>query len=1343
MKHLTNYYVAFVFGFAMFGCDGKRIDRVQNEKAAQTNIAQDNEIFEGDQKIKASADNKVWSESIKDLKNLTSEKNVDTNKLQSQLLAVEKILLHEKTLSDRNYYQSLSFRDLVAEYNKGILLMQQKDAAALEKSGLLKRYVAILMDGCQIDQSECKHLLKFKVADNMTAQVLVTQASILDKAKDKNLQELYQLLKAALDLQTVKNVDLESLYFKNAIQYLTYLKQIQDPKAKNKDPKAKSNEIRLKSDLTLLLEKLSGQFSSGELQAQEKKNYCDFLQVIEPLSTAEKLQVVEDKRKKGLIQDYLTCQAGKSSLEESFKNSLATEREQQHAAYEKETKRNDFDKEKSVHNFGYNSVLKFLEADTKIVKAFDLKLNHTQDASLFIIDKLYYDAIDLNQAQQLMQSIKIQSDLDVIKNIRYYTQNQTTHLINETLRIFKIIFKNNFDSMGLKGNLFAEVIKQVNSELFQPWYSHLRHIAEIEKLIQMQFDRKYRTGFSFIKKDENDIFTKTQNDIFTKTQKEMLNLRSELANIKNHLNMVLSTPMDYALYYYMSQVQGSVRFDYNLGVTSIPIDAKAEEILSQNIMPSIGGSKYRFFNIIPVEGEKNKDDFTVVSLQYALKIGLFDKFPFDLTQKGSNKSGLELFSSQFLKETIVAKRAALERNLKDLVDLRADREFENQAAQICRNPLTAPFSLSKLESLRIGLANEDSLFKSKIAKLYGGNSVFFSIDRPNDVIFGVNQMKTIFNDYLTKTGSTERTKIIQLFDDQISYIQNGQKQMAKLMLELDHYFVNEKANCLKILARGEYYRYVRLFEESMQHYKNVYAAMTMLRIAKEKNLYDLNQISEAVQSLENKDVVARINETINTLKKNNLYQIEGSDFNSNYLRLVESANKVYAIHNSPTLANKYGYYINENMLNFKDGKQIDLKRVSFFNENSYIEALWDATLRVKSYLTDVKVGSKDLSVLLEKPVPTDYFIGLGIKFPQTTTNDAESMTIWDSSKKNELSYDTDPNKFYVSAAKAFANQNSSGVVSWFSTTNLLDILDKRLELLIAMARAKPMIFGDIKDKKCEIDRMDRVKKGVSMLDYNSEEAKSCGVIKIKARDLLNAFLDMREFYNNTPEEIQMYQMLGLDGKFPDSAVKAFRYSTEESTREWTYFDEFIRKQFINNGGENPYITGIFNFGEFKKRKDISLTSKDNLLGIDRLPVTLMRETVRKVIFPQIEWVLRLEKEVRKMEDEHGKQNFKLENITFSKSIPRNNEDLDNSWRVMRVNVRTNGPRTGTPIYLRDPSLGQASSIQWFRDFLETNVVENTNCDFLPQEGDADYIELKAEKCEDRYKEWFKAFTSEL
>lgn len=1332
MRHI-KYYVPLVLSAVLFGCNGKRIDRVNNEAATQTKIEKNDSGLEGDQAFKANADNQVWTQSKTDLQNLLSQKNIDTLKLQSQLLSAEKILLHEKTLSDKNYYQSLAFRNLVMEYNRGIILLQEKDPASLEKSGLLKRYVAVLMEGCQKDQAECKHLLKFKV-DHLGSQILTIHASNLDKNKisDSDLAGFYQILKAALDLQsTSRNATLENLYFKNSIQYLTFLR-------KSKDPQDKTNEQRLKSDLSMILTKLSGQFASSELTDNEKKNYCDFLQLIEPLSSVDKIQIVEDKRKKDLIKDYLVCQAGKSSLEESLVKSLKTEQEEQLKIYGEKIKSVDFAKAKGTQNFGYSTVLKALEKDKKLVKAFQLNLNHTQDAGIFIIDKLYYDMIDTNQAQQLMDSIKVKSDLELIKSIRAYTQNQTAHLINETLRLYSLIFERNFNEMGLKGNLFSEVINQVNAELFQPWYSHLRHLAEIEKLIQIQFDRKYRSGYG-----------NAQDKQFIKTQQEILDLRSELSNIKNHLNLVLSTPMDYALHYYMSQVQGSVKFVYNFGATTISIDAKAEEILSQNIMPSIKGSRFRFFSIIPADNEKNQDNFPIVSLQYALKIGLFDKFPFHLTQKENKKSGLELFSAQFLKETIVSKRATMERNLKGLQDLKINREFKQQADDICKNPFDAKFNLSSIEAIRIGFITGDSTFQENLKKIYdSATTAFFGINQPNDTLYGVNQMKILFKDYLNSTQSPETNSIIKLFDEQFNYIQHIQKEMTLIMLDLDRYFVTAESNCLKKLTRIEYFRRVRLFEVNIEHYKNIHAAMTLLKIAKQNNLSDLGAIEKAAQSIDNQDVLGRVHRTIESLKKNNLYKVEGQAFNPNYLRLVDAVNNNYAIHNDPDLAEKYGYFVNEKNITNKDGVRINLKRVSIFDENSFIEGLWDATLRNKSLLGEVKINAQELSALLEKPMATSSYIGSRLSTPQTTGNDAELMGIWSNAKKTEIIYDVDQDKFIESAARMFGNNGGEGAVSWFTTHSLFDIMDLRLGWLIDISKAKPLIFSEIKDPACQIDGLNRVKKGVSLQNFKTAEAQNCGVIKVSARDLLNAFLDSREFFNTTPAERKMYELMGLTGKNGDRAIKAFKYSTEESTDEWTYFDEFIRRYYINNGsmnggGDSPYLTDMFAFTEFKKRKEISLTAKDSLLGIDQLPITLMRESLRKGIFPQVEWVLKLEKEARKIEDEHKQKNFKLEDITIVKSIPRNNETLDNSWRVMRVKERTSGTRSGAPIYLRDVSLGQSSAIQWFRDYLETNVIENTNCEFLPQKGDSDQMTYKSDKCPERYKEWFHSFSSGL
>ena len=1296
-------------------CNGKSTDRVHNETPKQ-DIDQDG-VSKEKRTTLSSTDSKVWTQSINDLQQILSAKNPNAEQLLAQLVGAEKILLHEKTLNDKNYYQSTSFRDLLVQFNRGIIQLQGQSSAVLEKSGLLERYIKVLLDGCQKDQSECRHLLKFR-ADHLTSQVLVSRAQIMDKNKlsDTNIHDFYQTLKAALDIQAVaKNYEIESLYFKHAIAYLAYLK------ARN-EPWAKLNEAQLKSDISMILTKLSGQYSSNELNEVEKKKYCDFISQIEPLNTSNKVQMIEDSRRKDLIKDYLLCQAGKSSLEESLVKAVKQEKEEQIKKWTAKSAEAGFFKAKGVQNFGYNAVLKALEKDHKLTQAFKLNLNHAQDGGFFIIDKLYYEKLDFNQAAKLLESVRIKSDLDFIKNVRAYSQNQTAFLINETLRLYAIIFEEAYNRLGLKDNLFREVINQVDAELFQPWFTHIRLLGDIEKLIQTQFDKKYRGG-NLNDKD------------FTITQKEILDLRSELSNIKNHLSMVLTTPMEYALIYYMSQTQGTIKIDFKRPYYTYTFEQKADEVLGKTVMPSLYNDKLGFFEIVPSGNENRSDNLSIISLQYALKIGLFEKFPFNLIQKES-KSGLELFVTQFLKETLRSKRPEYEKELKKLKDLAEDRDFRNRAQDICENPIDTRFYLKSIDEIRSGFALQDSPYKEKMKTI--SDSTIRAILRPNDSLYSINQLKLLIMNYLKATNGAEKAPIEKLFDNETGYIRNLQKEMAKLMLDLDNYFVNESMNCVKKLARSEAFRRKRLLEEHMEYFKNVHAAMTLLRSIKEKNIDDLAAMEEVANQQQNADVGTRMKRALKVIKDNHLWVKNGNDFQANYLSFVEAINKVYAIHNNSDLANKYGFYINEPRLNFKDGKPIELKKISFFDDAALTEGVWDSTFRTKSYLSTVSVKASELSTLFEANFQHDSPIGTALLFPQTTYNDAERLLIWDNTKKNEIPYDEKQEGFLKTAMLVFAARGGESQVYWFSSN--IDMMRDRLKWLITMSMADPIAFGEQKDPNCKVDGLGRAKKTVSLRDYKKD--KDCGLLKVSSKDLIHEFLQQIEFLHNTPEERALYDFLGMYGKNVERAESTFKYHNEESTSEWTYFDEFIRQYYINKEANGPYLQGMYSFTDFKQRKDAALNDKDHLLGMDDLPITLMRESLRKNILPQIEWVFKLEKAIRQMEIEHGKDKAKrLQDVVFAKSLgPRNNEVLaENSWRVLRVRERSNG----TPVYLRDAELGQDSAIEWYRGYIRSSTVQKTNCEFLPQQGDSDQMTYKSTRCEDRYNEWFKTFLSEL
>ena len=1326
MKHL-NTYVSILTALLIVGCNGKSIDRVHNEGARQK-VDGENDSLTDSQRAFSKQDGSVWKQSTVELQKLLENKNtVNSPKVLVSLLSIEKVLLHEKTLNDKNYYQSQSFRDLLVEFNRGIYHLYQKSYQTLAESGLLKRYTTVLLDGCRIDQTECKNLAKFR-GDHLTSQILLLEAQVMDKNKidDSNIHHFYQILRASLSVQTNKNYETESMYFKHSVAYLAFLK-------KNNDSWAKSSEERLKTDIAMILNKMNGQYASDELSTEEKQKYCDFITLIDPLSSTNKVQIIEENRRKDLVKDYLLCQAGKNSSKDALKEALLknikAEKETQLKEYNEKLKDPQAKASLTVQNLGYHTVLKSLEKDPKLVQSLKLSLNHAQDSGFFVIDKLYYERVDLNQAQKLLDSVPIDSDLEFIKNVRHYTQNQTAHLINESLRIYSELFQRNYNRIGLKDNLFVEVIGQINGVLFQPWYSHIRLLGEIEKVIQSKFDKKYRSGSGADK-----------NQDFAKTQKEILDLRSELSNIKNHLMIALSIPMDYTLLYYMSKTQGTVKFKFSFIAQEFEFDMKADQIFGDNLMPSGSGYPMRLFSFIPGGKDRKADFFPLLSMQYALKIGLFEKFPFDLLQKEDSKSGLELFMSQLLKETMTAKRPELETKLKELKDIDKDTNFKERARDLCENPIDTHFNLESLDTLRIGFGDKDSSSMQKIKRIY--RSTFGDINRPNDNIYKINQIKLLVKNYLETTKSQNKNSVLKLFDDQINYSSAIQKEMAQIMLNLDRLFVNEKENCLTKFARAENYRRKRLIEAHAEYFKNIHAAMTLLNIALDKKAMSIEALETAANSEQDPDIAARMKATLAKVRTNNLWAIS-QDADTNLLKLKEALNSVYAVHNNSGLVGKYGYFVNEPRLMFKDGKAVDLKRVTFFDEKSVTEAVWDSNLRTRSFLKDLIVSAQDLSQLFETNFRNQSYLGQFISFPQTTVNDAERLTSWDSSKKVEILFEKNQQKFVENALRMFAGRSSDSThVSWFTSRgDHFDLLNYRLEWLVEMSLNPPVVFGDQTNPDCRVDRLNRVKKGVSIKNFKNDTA-GCGVIKISADDIIEAFLEQRELFDNTPEDRALYDVLGLYGKNSDKALEAFKYGNEDTTSAWTYFDQFINRTYLNKGGTAPYLVGMFNFIEFKTLRESVLSEKDHLLGIDVLPVALMRDNLRKEILPQLEWVFKLEKYIRKLESEHGKnKDQKLNDLVLTKSfVPRTDETMvDGAWRVLQVQSRNDG----TPIYLRDAKLNQDSAIEWYRGYIRSAAVLRTQCAFLPQIGDPDQMNYKSVDCNERFTEWFNTFLSEL
>ena len=121
------------------------------------------------------------------------------------------------------------------------------------------------------------------------------------------------------------------------------------------------------------------------------------------------------------------------------------------------------------------------------------------------------------------------------------------------------------------------------------------------------------------------------------------------------------------------------------------------------------------------------------------------------------------------------------------------------------------------------------------------------------------------------------------------------------------------------------------------------------------------------------------------------------------------------------------------------------------------------------------------------------------------------------------------------------------------------------------------------------------------------------------------------------------------------------------------------------------------------------------------------------------YYLEATKYIRKLEDEKRD----LGDVVFERTqTPLREEDLLNEeWRFVHVKKRTDGPRSDTPIYLRDD---KDSNYSAYESFLKAFFNIDSDCKAYPKPGDPDWPVFEGSlstisDCKQRYEAYIQRF----
>ncbi|MGE0525774.1 MAG: hypothetical protein AB7G93_12555 [Bdellovibrionales bacterium] len=1254
-------------------------------------------------------------------------------------LELEKTVLDPNVLADPELSGRVEFATVLNLFHRALERAWQRDRNLVEKNGILSRYERVALTGCGADGGACIRLPAFK-GDSLTGRLLMHVAEGLEarilKGRSRTSRDVeylqavsryYQLLSLAYEMSSSQAApDLDQKYVEYARDYFTYFRSLPP------DQRQHAFHQRHRNNLSLALGHLRDRAKTGRTE-----QYCKFMIELNPLDMEAFEGMDMDKRAlRSLLSEFIECASSKGQLG----SIVAKYMDKYNGVAEKQF--NDDIKDENarleVSDLGYAYALAALKEVPHLYKNLDIELIRRADLPAFILENVYYQRIDQNMAQLYWKRVRQVNDLEFIRFVRNYARVQSAYVIKVTLANYARILEEQFkEKDGLGPSFFEDVAREVNSrsQTRYNWTAVRDRLLAVRDFLGRIYDQKY-SGFSGAGR--------------TEARTEYQSLKQELGRFSENVNIAVSAPMTLAYFYYMAKFEGRVENEW--------INIEGSEALKRFFRPDFYFSEplFPFGDIRQTMNELQK----LHVFDYALRIGVFDVLNFALLErdKASGVDAEVLFIRQMIEDQLTVRADEFAVEMQKLEVLERSRNFSDYLLKTCEDPLQAPLSFS-LDNLKMGTLLQDKAITAPITEIYNAIKPIGAW-RNNREEF--ESLVGILRAHLTNKSGTDasrlspgkfrrRQAIMAAIEKDLDRFQNMERQLFTKMFNLDKMIVNQQKNCLERLLKAEDYRKSRIMEQNIEFYRNVHAAMTLLRTVPTESPGPLS-----VEQLEGQfttwareqnvaaDVVKRAMSLLNQVRDTGLLA---------QMSMEDALNEILRIHNrTHSPYDKIGYLVTDiPTFTGKTGETL-VKRLNHFNGNEFREGAWDALMRVRRMLQITPVATNAVNAALRTqyrpgislPIGPNVSIRIGESFDEIIAHPA-----YRSNKTYSVLYNVDQATFVRGAMSQLAGEQpeNSQFLSWYSTGGLdVDIISERLKWLHKLRDLGALEMSETDPQVCPRDYWGRV---AAVRDLRgqwlpgAERKEACKAVRVSAQDMMDSFLTYLDILRIDDKEREILDWIDRPGKRQDKIKVALQYRDEPSTRDWTYFDQFYRNFYVTvnrmvyNTKDHRYegttTEGVRGSGDFIEfRKDLLPKVKDSLYLFPphAEPTQQLRNHLREGINRHLHEAVEFEEAVRALEE----TKVHLGDFIIEKTASKTEPVVAGHWRVMKVRTRPEGgPRSGKPIYLSDK--GQIKN--WVES-VEKFIVTDTQCDALPQEGDPDYVRTNSKSeadCRSRFEGW--------
>ena len=718
-----------------------------------------------------------------------------------------------------------AFSTSLGFFNDAILKLAKRDRKMLDETNILREYADFVFDNCPDSLSSCRNL-PFFATDSGSASVLLLVAEGIERDIERlraqkgpeYIEAGRKLLKLYRTIYTVFNATFQNDYYLRYVKYNAdveyYISSLTSRERKERDQDLRQHQQFLNTSLVLL---------RAQKDQKSRAAYCDFVIALKPHSynmSNPKQGGAQDIRQ--IISQFIECANERGVLDTQIHEYLGEEKTRQSNA--------KIDDPAVIKDFSYYYALNYLKRTPEILENLTIKDDQRVDLAFFVIDRLFYEAIDQKLATEYWSQIKNIDDIELLGFVENYIKVQTAYTLKATHAIVAKVIEAEYAKHGLSGDLYTRIVDKVNQATQFEWDTLKSRIGFLRGFLIPIFDERIARIGSGAKREATEKYSA---------------LKDKLEALADHLNYVATSPIMLVMSYYMSKAPGQIKIFISWwSGTNQWLNIDGSDALQKFFEHQ--ANWIRFFSYGTQNYSFDEHQLKHV-FDFSLRTGLFDTVPFGIMAEDRPHMKIQgaptlnsewLFFRQFIETKIRKHIASAQKKVDDLEKMLANQEFVDRFNGFCDSPLTAPIRLT-LSQIQSSTLLHDSALKSGVAQVYDTTGELRLLIPARAE---VEDLRKILEQHFFAQGAekrlspekfAKRAEILGLIDSELEKFYKSERDLFRRMLAADATLSRPDRNCFLRLHKAELLRTNTLYRANVDVYKEEHAAITLMRLLPE------------------------------------------------------------------------------------------------------------------------------------------------------------------------------------------------------------------------------------------------------------------------------------------------------------------------------------------------------------------------------------------------------------------------------------------------------------------------------------------------------------------------------